>query len=146
MSTPKTSTLTKVFYATNSTGEKKQVAYVQEIPELITTPEEITYSALDIDDERMVKGRRKASSLEIPFLYTEEMWDDLKDVEDLGQSVKWFFQLPEETASEAGKPLTFYFTGSCAIGMDTISVDGMLQSKVKIYRDSKINESKGFPV
>lgn len=142
---PSVSTLTKAYYATSLTGEKTGIGYIQEIPEFITTPEEITYSALDIDDERMAKGRRKAESFELPFLFTEEQWDEIRALEDTGDSVYWFIQLPEETAVTSGKPLTFYFTGKCATGMDTISIDDMIQAKVKIYRDSAISESKGFP-
>lgn len=143
--TPKTSTLTKVYHSPTKTGQKTQIAYVQSIPELIATPEEITYSALDIEDERMAKGRRAASAIEIPFLFTEEQWDNIKAIENLGESGYWFFQLPESTANTPTKPLTFSFTGECAVGMDAIEIDSMLQAIVKIYRDSKVEESKGFP-
>ena len=143
--TPKTSTLTKVFYSDTLNGERTQLAYVQSIPEFLTAPEPITYSALDIDDERQAEGRKKAESMEIEFLFTEEQYDSLKAVEKAKTNGYWFIQLPEETATESGKPLTWYFTGNIFVGMSEIAIDDMLKSKVTIYRSSAIEESKGFP-
>lgn len=142
---PKTSTLTKVFYAKTLTEEQKQIALVQSIPEFLTAPEPITYSALDIDDERQVEGRKKAETMEIEFLFTEEQYDQLKTIEKEKTNVYWFIQLPEETATEAGKPLTWYFNATCFVGMSEIAIDDMLKSKVTLYRNSAVEESKGFP-
>ena len=147
---PKTSTLTKLFHADNLeklVGEatRKQVAFVQSIPEFLTAPEAITYSALDIDDERQTPGRRKAESIEIELLFTEEQYDELKAIQDAKTNGYWAIQLPEETASQAGKPLTWYFTGTCYIGMSEIAIDDMLKAKLTIYRSSAVEESKGFP-
>jgi len=142
---PKTSTMTKVFYATTLTGTRTQIGYVQSISEFITTPQEIKYSALDIEDERMAKGKREANAPEIPFLYTESQWDELRAVETAGTDVYVFFQLPESTANTSGSPVVFYFKASLAVSMDAIEIDNMLQSKVKFYRSTAISESKGFP-
>lgn len=142
---PKTSTLTKVFYADTLEGEKTQLAYVQSIPEFLTAPEPITYSALDIDDERQTEGRKKAETMEIEFLYTEEQYDSLKTIEKAKTNGYWFIQLPEVTAKEVGKPLTWYFQGTIFVGMSEIAIDDMLKSKVTIYRSSGVEESKGFP-
>lgn len=147
---PKTSTLTKVFHADTladliDSTKRKQVAFVQSIPEFLTPPEGITYSALDIPDERQAKGRQKAENMEIEFLFTEEQYDELKTIQEAGTNGYWAIQLPEETATTAGKPLTWYFTGTCYVGMSEIAIDDMLKSKVTIYRSSKIEESKGFP-
>ena len=57
----------------------------------------------------------------------------------------WAIQLPEDTAAQQGKPLTWYFTGTCYIGMSEIAIDDMLKTKLTIYRSSEIKESKGFP-
>lgn len=145
MSEPKTSTLTKVFYSETLGGEKKQVAYVQSIPEFLTAPEPITYSALDISDERQVEGRKKAETMEIEFLYTEAQYDELKEIEKNKTNGYWFIQLPEDTATTAGKPLTWYFNATCFVGMSEIAIDDMLKSKVTLYRNSAIEEIKGLP-
>ena len=142
---PKTSTLTKVYFSDTLDGARTQLAYVQSIPEFLTAPEPITYSALDIDDERQTEGRKKAETMEIEFLYTEEQYDTLKAVETEKTNGYWFIQLPEVTAKETGKPLTWYFQGTIFVGMSEITIDDMLKSKVTIYRNSAIEESKGFP-
>ena len=142
---PKTSTLTKVFYSTTKTGTKTQIGYIQSVAEFLKAPEAITYSALDIADERMAKGKIKAEPVEIPFLYTESQWDELRAVETAGTEVYVFLQLPNETANTADKPLTFNFKSTLAVGMDQIEIDNMLQSKVTLYRSSEIEETKGFP-
>lgn len=145
MSEPKTSTLTKLYYAETKTGERKQIGFVQSIPEFLTAPEPITYSALDIDDERQTAGRKKAENLEIEFLYREEQYDEIKEMETAKKEVYWFIQLPEETAVSEGKPMTWNFQGTCFLGMSEIAIDDMLKSKLTIYRSSSIEETKGFP-
>lgn len=142
---PKTSTLTKLYYSESLGGAKTQVGFVQSIPEFLTAPEPITYSAIDIDDERQAPGRKKAENLEIEFLYQESQYDAIKALETAGTNVYWFIQLPDATAETSGKPLTWYFQGTCFLGMSEIAIDDMLKSKLTIYRSSAISESKGFP-
>lgn len=147
---PKTSTLTKLFHADDlaklvAEATRKQVAFVQGIPEFIKAPEPVTYSALDIDDEKQARGRKKAETIEIEILFTEEQYDELKALEKAKTNGYWAIQLPEETAKEEGKPLTWYFAGTCFVGMSEIAIDDMLKAKLTIYRSSTIEESKGFP-
>lgn len=146
---PKTSTLTKLFHADNLEklvveDTRKQVAFVQGIPEFLKAPEPITYSALDIEDERQAQGREKAETIEIEILFTEEQYDELKAIQNAKTNGYWAIQLPDETAKEEGKPLTWYFTGTCYVGMSEIAIDDMLKAKLTIYRSSAIKESKGF--
>lgn len=150
MSEPRVSTKTKLFHANTledlkSDATRKQVAFVQGIPEFLKAPEPVTYSALDIPDERQTEGRQKAETLEIEILFTEEQYDELKAIQTAKTNGYWAIQLPEETAT-TGKPLTWYFTGTCYVGMSEIALDDMLKSKITIYRSSEIQESKGFPV
>jgi hypothetical protein len=147
---PKTSTLTKLFHADTledlkAEAKRKQIAFVQNIPEFLKAPEGITYSALDIPDERQAEGRQKAENLEIEILFKEDQYDELKALQTAKTNGYWAIQLPEDTASQQGKPLTWYFTGTCYIGMSEIAIDDMLKSKLTIYRSSEIKESKGFP-
>ncbi len=147
---PKTSTMTKLFHADTlenlkTEGTRKQVAFVQSIPEFLKAPEGITYSALDIPDERQAEGRQKAENLEIEILFKEDQYDELKALQTAKTNGYWAIQLPEDTAAQQGKPLTWYFTGTCYIGMSEIAIDDMLKSKLTIYRSSEITESKGFP-
>ena len=149
MSEPKTSTMTKLFHADTladliDSSKRKQVAFVQSIPEFLKAPEGVTYSALDIPDERMAEGRQKAENLEIEILFKEDQYDELKALQTAKTNGYWAIQLSEDTSS-TGKPLTWYFTGTCFIGMSEIAIDDMLKSKITIYRSSEIKESKGFP-
>ena len=146
---PKTSTMTKLFHADTlsdliDSSKRKQVAFVQSIPEFLKAPEGVTYSALDIPDERMAEGRQKAENLEIEILFKEDQYDELKALQTAKTNGYWAIQLSEDTSS-TGKPLTWYFTGTCFIGMSEIAIDDMLKSKLTIYRSSEIQESKGFP-
>lgn len=143
--TPKVSTLSTLWYANTLTGERTQVAYVQEIPPLKSAKEAITYNALDLEEEQQAKGSRKAEVLTIPLLFTETQHDKLKKLSESDEEYYWFIKLPDSTASEAGKPLVFNFTGACDLGMDTIAIDDLLKENLTLYRSSKVNETKGFP-
>lgn len=144
MSEPRTSTLTKLFHAETLIGERSQVAYVQSIPEFQIAPEPITWSALDIDDERQAIGRKKAENIEIEIIFTEEQYDELKAIEKAGTNAYWFIQLPEET-STTNKPLTWSFQATAHVGMSEIAIDDMLKAKITLYRNTAITETKGFP-
>ena len=143
--TPKVSTLSTLWYSETRTGERTQVAYVQEIPPLKSAKEAITYNALDLDEEQQAKGSRKAETLTIPLLFTEAQHDKLKALADSDKEYCWFIKLPDATASTEGKPLVFDFTGACDLGMDTIAIDDLLKENLTIYRSSKVEETKGFP-
>ncbi len=143
--TPKVSTLSTLWYADTLTGERTQVAYVQEIPPLKSAKEAITYNALDLDEEQQAKGSRKAETLTIPLLFTENQHDKLKELADSDKEYQWFIKLPDSTASTPGSPLVFYFTGACDLGLDTIAIDDLLKENLTIYRSSKVSETKGFP-
>lgn len=144
--TPSLSTLSKLYYASTLYGDRTQIAYVQEIPKLESAPEATTYSALDIKDERQAKGRKKAEETEISILYTETQHLALKAIDNADTEMYWFVQLPESAAETEGKPLTFSFAGSCAIGLDTIAIDDMLKDILTIYRSTAVTETTGFPV
>lgn len=144
--TPKVSTLSTLWVSETLTGERTQVAYVQEIPALKSAKEAITYSALDLEEEQQAKGSRKAETLTISLLFTEEQHDVLNTKAESDKEFYWFIKLPDSTASQTGKPIVFYFTGACDLGMDTITIDDLLKENLTIYRSSKVLETKGFPV
>lgn len=145
MSEPRTTMMTKLFHANTKAGERKQIAFVQSIPEFLTAPEPITWSALDIDDERQAVGRKKAENLEIELIFTEEQYDELKALETANSNEYWFIQLPEETATQDGKPLTWNFQATVHVGLAELALDDMIKAKITLYRNTAIEESKGFP-
>lgn len=142
---PKVSTLSTLWVSETLTGSRKQIAYVQEIPPLKSAKEAITYNALDLEEEQQAKGSRKAETLTIPLLFTEEQHDELSTKAEGDTEYYWFIKLPDTTAKTDGKPIVFYFTGACDLGMDTIAIDDLLKENLTIYRSSKVTECKGFP-
>lgn len=142
--TPDVSTLTKVWYSETKTGEKTQVSFTEEIPELESAPDAITATVLDLDYELSQPGIRKAETIEIPVLYTHTQHKRLKSL-DKNKEYYWWFELPEATAETEGKPLVRYFTGKARITMDTISPEEFIKDKLTLYKTSSVEESDGFP-
>ena len=142
--TPYSTMLSKLYYAKTLEGEKKQVAFVQEIPDFDPAPEGIAYSALDTDYEGQVPGRRSADAIAVPVLFTEEQHDELKAL-DKTKDYYWFILLPEETASTTGKPVCFYFQAKVRLGMNALAIDEMLQETLTLYKSTEVSESKGLP-
>lgn len=143
--TPNVSTLTKVYYATDKQGsDKKQVMFTEEIPPLEEAPEQITAQVLDLEYELAQPGIRKAGSIELPVLYTHKQHKELNAL-DKNKDYYWFFELPQATAPESGKPLVRYLKGKMRLTMDTISVGEFLKDKLTIYKNSEVSENEGFP-
>lgn len=142
---PKTSTLSTLWRAETLTGEKTQIAWVQEIPPLKQAKEAIVYNALDLDEEQQAKGTRKAETLTIPLLFTHTQHKSLNESAESNKEYYWFIKLPDDTAETEGSPLVFSFTGACDLGLDTIAIDDMLKDNLTIYRSSKVLETDGFP-
>jgi hypothetical protein len=142
--TPDVTTLTKVWYATTLTGERTQVSFTEEIPELDKAPDAITKSVLDLDYEIAQPGIRKAEAIEIPILFTHTQHKRLKAL-DPDTEYFWFFQLPEATAETSGSPLVRYLKAKARISMDTISPEEFLKDKLTLYKTSAVTESDGFP-
>ena len=141
--TPDISTLTKVYYSESLTGERTQIAFAEEIPALEEAPEQITATVLDLDYEVARPGIKKASTIEIPILFTHTQHKALRGLK--GKSLYFFFELPANTAETAGKPLVRYCEGNCIITMDTITAGEFLKDKLTLYKTSDVEESDGFP-
>lgn len=143
---PQTSMETELWYATDKTGtDIKQILQVQEIPTVQTAQEPVTYGNLESTTEFSAKGRRKSESIAIPILYVEEQHDALKALETSDAEVWFFVKLPERTAKTSEKPLVYAFCGSVSLSNDTISIDGMLQETLTIFKSSETEEMKGLP-
>lgn len=144
--TPKTSLLTKLYYAdSKTTGTRSQVIYVQEIPVLEEPAEAVTYNALDLDGERQEKTFKPIPVVTIPILFTEAQHDELKAIADANTEKYWFVRYPDSTATTTGKPLVKTFVGTCDLSGDAITMGDMIQENLTLYRSSDITESKDFP-
>lgn len=143
--TPAVAKKMKISFSPTLTGERTDVAFVQSIPAFFSLPDPITYTALDLEEEMQAEGIRKAENFDMPILYTENQWDDLSAIADAKQDVYWFIQMPEETATEVGKPLTFYFKGRIGLGNDAFETENMIQITARVYKSSAVKFSKGYP-
>ena len=142
--TPYSTMLSKLYYAETLEGEKKQVAWVQSIPEFDPAPEGIEFSALDTDYTGQTPGRRSADVIAIPILFTEPQHDTLKAL-DKTEDYYWFILLPEETATTPGKPVCFNFQAKVRLGMAEMAIDDMLQEILTLYKSTEVSETKGLP-
>ena len=75
--TPQVAMKAEVSYATSLTGDKTKIGYVQKVGQLKTLKEGQTYSALDLDEERMAKGKRKAEAVDIEMMFIQETHKDI---------------------------------------------------------------------
>ena len=71
-------------------------------------------------------------------------WSALKAL-DKTKDYYWFILLPEETATQTGKPVCFYFQAKVRLGMNALAVDEMLQETLTLYKSTAVEESKGLP-
>ena len=142
--TPYSTMLSKLYYAETLEGEKKQVAWVQSIPEFDPAPEGIEFSALDTDYTGQTPGRGSADVIAIPILFTEPQHDTLKAL-DKTEDYYWFILLPEETATTPGKPVCFNFQAKVRLGMAEMAIDDMLQETLTLYKSTEVSETKGLP-
>ena len=146
--TPKTGTLTKVYYsekATPTESELTQVLYTEEIPELEEAPEAISYQTVDMGEEYSEQGTKKSTTPQIPVLYTRSQHTSLKELADSKKVVYWFIRYPDTTCAEDEQPLVKRFTGSCALTGQAITSGDMIKDTLTLYRNSEITESFGLP-
>lgn len=145
--TPKATMRTELWYATSENGTGlKQIFMVQEIPKLESAPEQITYTALESSEEFATPGKKKSETLEVPVLYVAEQHNELKEISASRARVWFFVKLPDETAADASKPLTYKFPGTFHLAGDAISDGDMIKDTITIYKDGKVEEIKGLPV
>lgn len=140
---PDISKWAKVYYSETLTGEKTQVAFVEEIPQLEEAPDQITGTCLDLDYEFSQPGIKKATQIEMPIYFTHTLHKKLRGLKD--KNLYWFFQNPAHTAGTGLEPLVRYLQGKMYITMDTVTVGEFLKDKMTIYKSSDLEESDGFP-
>lgn len=146
--TPKTGTLTKIYYsesATPSEEELTHVMYTEEIPELEEAPEAISYQTVDMDEEYSEQGAKKATQPAIPILYTRSQHKSLKTLADSKKIVYWFVRYPQTTCGTGEQPLVKRFEASCALTGQAITSGDMIKDTLTLYRSSAIEEFDGLP-
>lgn len=140
--TPKTTMKTELWYSTSSSySSMKQIFMVQEIPVLQPPMDAITYGCLEASTEFQTEGTRKADTITIPVLLVEAQHNELKALADAKTELYFAVKLPETTTATAGHPICEKFSGTIDITFDTLSIDGMIQENLTIYKDSIVEET-----
>lgn len=145
--TPNITMLSTLWYSETLAGDKTQVSFVEEIPQLESAPDSITGSALDIDYEFSQPGKRKAEEIEIPVYYTHTQHKRLRAL-DKDKEYYWFVKLPDSSVKgeENGEPLVMYFQGKIRIAIGDLSDEDWIKDNIKLYKTTEVKESYGFPI
>ena len=144
--TPQVAMKAEVSFATTLTGEKTKIGYVQKVGQLKTLKEGQTYSALDLDEERMAKGKRKAETVDIEMMFIQEEHKAMGVIADADTEIYLFVKYPESTASVANKPLVQTVKCTIDIAGQEISDGDFIKDTMRVFKNSKVVETDGYPV
>nr|DAP20287.1 MAG TPA: hypothetical protein [Caudoviricetes sp.] len=143
---PQVAMKAEVSYATSLTGDKTKIGYVQKVGQLKTLKEGQTYSALDLDEERMAKGKRKAETVDIEMMFIQEEHKAMGVIADADTEIYLFVKYPESTASVANKPLVQTVKCTIDIAGQEISDGDFIKDTMRVFKNSKVVETDGYPV
>ncbi len=125
-SSPSTGVFTEVWISPNKTGDDiVQIFGVQTLPNLKTAKNDVTYTVLESDEERAVKGIRPFEALEFETIMYKEQALALEDLANLNQDIRWYVKYPD------GYNMVYTWEGSFDIANSTISNDSMLLNTIK---------------
>lgn len=144
--TPQVAMKAEVSYATTLTGDKKKIGYVQKVGQLKTLKEGQTYSALDLDEERMAKGKRKAEAVDIEMMFIQETHKSMMAIADADTEIYLFVKYPETTASVASKPLVQTVKCTIDIAGQEMNDGDFIKDTMRVFKNSKVVETDGYPV
>lgn len=144
--TPQVAMKSKVSYSTTLTGDRTDIGYVQKVGQLKTLKEGQTYSALDLDEERMAKGKRKAETADIEMMFIQETHKSIKAIADADTTIYLFLEYPETTASVANKPLVQTVKCTVDIAGQEMNDGDFIKDTMRVYKESKVVETDGYPV
>ena len=140
--TPKTTMRTELWYSTSSSfSSMKQIFMVQEIPVLQSPKDAINYGCLEASTEFTTEGTRKAETITVPILLVEAQHNELKALADANTELYFAVKLPDSTTATTGHPICETFSGTIDLVFDTLSIDGMIQENLTIYKDSIVTET-----
>lgn len=144
--TPQVAMKAEVSYATTLTGDRTKIGYVQKVGQLKTLKEGQTYSSLDIEEERMAKGKRKAETVDVEMMFIQETHKSIQEIADADTSIYLFVKYPESTASVASKPLVQTVKCTVDIAGQEINDGDFIKDTMRVYKESKVVETDGYPV
>lgn len=143
--TPQVAMKAEVSYSTTLTGEKTKIGYVQKVGQLKTLKEGQTYSALDLDEERMAKGKRKAETVDIEMLFIQATHKAIKAIADTDTSIYLFVKYPDTTATEKNKVLVQTVKCTVDIAGQELNDGDFIKDTMRVYKESDTVETDGYP-
>lgn len=144
--TPQIAMKTELSYSTTLTGDKIKIGYVQKIGQLKALKDGQTYSALDLDEERMAKGKRKAEAVDIETMFIQETHKTMTGIADADTEIYLFLKYPESTASVAGKPLVQTVKCTIDIAGQEVNDGDFIKDTMRVFKNSKVVETDGYPI
>ena len=144
--TPQVAMKAEVSFATTLTGDRTKIGYVQKVGQLKTLKEGQTYSALDLDEERMAKGKRKAESVDIEMMFIQATHKAMMTIADEDTEIYLFVKYPESTASVASKPLVQTVKCTIDIAGQELSDGDFIRDTMRVFKNSTVVETDGYPV
>lgn len=143
--TPQVAMKAEVSYSTTLTGDRTKIGYVQKVGQLKTLKEGQTYSALDLDEERMAKGKRKAEAVDIEMMFIQATHKSIKAIADADTSIYLFVKYPDTTATEANKPLVQTVKCTVDIAGQEMNDGDFIKDTMRVFKESDTVETDGYP-
>lgn len=144
--TPQIAMKTELSYSTTLTGDRIKIGYVQKIGQLKALKDGQTYSALDLDEERMAKGKRKAEAVDIETMFIQETHKTMTGIADADTEIYLFLKYPESTASVVGKPLVQTVKCTIDIAGQEVNDGDFIKDTMRVFKNSKVVETDGYPI
>lgn len=144
--TPQIAMKTELSYSTTLTGERIKIGYVQKIGQLKALKDGQTYSALDLDEERMAKGKRKAEAVDIEMMFIQETHKAIMAIANADTEIYLFLKYPDTTASIASKPLVQTVKCTIDIAGQEMSDGDFIKDTMRVFKNSTVVETDGYPV
>lgn len=144
--TPQVAMKAKVSYSTTLIGKRTKLGYVQKVGQMKTLKEGQTYSALDLDEERMAKGKRKAEAVDIEMMFLQEEHKAIGVLAENDTEIFLFVEYPESTASVASKPLVQTVKCTVDIAGQEMNDGDFIKDTMRVFKNSKVVETDGYPV
>lgn len=143
--TPQIAMKAKVSYATELTGDRIAIGYVQKVGQLKTLKEGQTYSALDRDYEMMADGKRKAETVDIEMMFIQKQHKEIGVIAKEGTAIFLFLEYPESTATETGKQLVQTVRCTVDIAGQEVNDGDFLKDTMRVYKQTDVVETDGYP-
>lgn len=143
--TPQILMKAEISYSTSLTGNRIKIGYVQKMGALKTLKEGTAYSAVDLDEERMAKGKRKAEAVDIETLFIQSEHEALMALAEAETEIYLFAKYPETTAKEQGKPLVQTVKCDIDVAGNELSDGDFIKDTIRVFKHSKTVETAGYP-